>query len=102
MGEKGLLAGGSAKSRGLLSHPLHFATGCLTYMLSVLKLVLSLVTCGGNKVAKGSIERLAEVIKLVLLNIIGNLFPLYIDQKNASYMLTASPQNDLNVPCHID
>lgn len=102
MGEKDLLAGRAVKSRGLLNHTMHFVGGSMTYVWNVLRLVVALITGGGNSVATGSINRLAEVVKLVLLSVAANLFPLYVDQVNSGYMLNASPQNDLNVPCHVD
>jgi hypothetical protein len=102
MKDKGLLAGGVAKSRGLLNHTAHFVGGSATYVWNVLKLVGALIVGAGNKAGTGSIKRLGEIIKLVSLNVTANLIPLLIDQKNSSYMMSASPQNDLNVPCHVD
>lgn len=102
MSDKGLIVGGVAKPRGLLRHTAHFVGGSATYVWNVLKLVGALIVGGGNKAGTGSINRLAEVVKLVSLNVAANLVPLVIDQKNATYMLSASPQNDLNVPCHVD
>ena len=102
MSDKGLLGDGVAKSRGLLTHAAHLAGGSITYVWNVLRLVVALVSGGGNGMATGSINRLAEMVKLVSLNVIANLVPLFIDQKNSSYVLSASPQNDLNVPCHVD
>lgn len=89
------------KSRGVLSHMVHFAGGSITYVFNVLRLVVTLVTGGGNRVATSSLKRMAEVVKLVVLNVVANLVPLIIDQKNSSYILSASPQNDLNVKCII-
>jgi len=102
MSDKGLVVGGVAKSRGLLTHAAHLAGGSITYVWNVLRLVVALVSGGGNGMATGSINRLAEMVKLVSLNVATNLVPLFIDQKNSSYVLSASPQNDLNVPCHVD
>ncbi len=102
MADKGLVVGGVAKSRGLLSHTAHLAGGSVTYVWNVLKLVGVLVTGGGNRVSTSSIKRLGEIIKLVSLNVVANLVPLLVDQKNSTYMMSASPQNDLNVPCHVE
>lgn len=102
MSDLGLVVGGVAKPRGLLTHAMHFVGGSITYVFNVLKLVFAIVTGGGNKTATGSINRLAEILKMISLNVAANLIPLAIDQKNSSYMLNASPQNDLNVVCHVD
>jgi len=102
MSDKGLIAGGVAKSRGLLSHTAHLAGGSLTYVWNVLKLVGALIVGGGAKAGTSSVKRLGEIIKLVSLNVTANLVPLLVDQKNSSYMMSASPQNDLNVPCHVE
>lgn len=102
MADKGLVVGGVTKSRGLLAHGAHLAGGSATYVWNVLKLVGVLVTGGGNRVSTGSIKRLGEVIKLVSLNVAANLIPLLVDQRNSAYMMSASPQNDLNVPCHVE
>lgn len=101
--------GGGVLGVGVGRHLAHLAGGSITYVLSVLRLVVSLVSGGGSgggvgggvMVPSGSIKRLAEVVKLVGLNVVANLVPLAIDQKNATYMLTASPQNDLNVRCFV-
>lgn len=102
MKDKGLVVGGVAKSRGMLNHSVHLVGGSATYVWNVLKLVGALIVGGGNKAGTGSIKRLGEIIKLVSLNVTANLVPLLVDQKNSSYMMSASPQNDLNVPCHVD
>lgn len=102
MADKGLVVGGVAKSRGLLTHSAHLVGGSVTYVWNVLKLVGVLVTGGGNRVSTSSIKRLGEIIKLVSLNVAANLIPLLVDQKNSAYMMSASPQNDLNVPCHVE
>ena len=102
MADKGLVVGGVAKSRGLLAHGAHLAGGSITYVWNVLRLIVSIVSGGGNKAAASSMNRLAEILKTVSLNVAANLVPLVIDQKNATYMMNASPQNDLNVPCHVE
>jgi hypothetical protein len=102
MTDKGLIVGGVAKSRGLLSHAVHLTGGSITYVWNVLRLVVALISGGGSSVATGSINRMAEILKTVSLNVAGNIVPLIVDQKNATYMMNASPQNDLNVPCHVD
>lgn len=99
--EKGLLAD-RPKSRGLLGHGVQFFGGSITYIWTILRLVFTIVSGGGNKVPTSSIKRLAEVIKTLSLNVAANLIPLVLDKKNSSYMLSSSPQNDLNVPCHVD
>lgn len=107
MSERGLVPRASASasaSRGLLGTAAHMAGGSLTYVWSIARLVGAIVSGRGatGTAAAGSLNRLAEIVKLVTLNVAANAVPLYIDQKNAAYMLSFSPQNDLNVPCHVD
>lgn len=102
MVEKGLIIEGDEKSRGLLSHGAHLGGGSITYVWSIMRLVASLVSGSGNSVTTGSIRRLAEVTKVVGLNVVANIIPLAIDSKNSSFMLSANPQNSLNVKCYVD
>ena len=102
MVEKGVIIPRAAKSRGLVSHGTHLASGSLTYVWSILRLVVSLVTGSGNSVTTGSLKRLAEVAKTVGLGVVANLIPLVIDSRNAAFMLSANPQTSLNVKCYVD
>lgn len=102
MKDQGLIVPGAAKPLGLLSHGVHFSAGSLTYVWSILRLVASLVSGSGNNVTTGSFKRLAEVAKVVGLNVIANIIPLLIDSKNSAFMLSANPQNTLNVKCYVD
>ena len=102
MVEKGLIVEGVSKSRGLLSQGAHLGGGSITYVWSIMRLVAGLVSGSGNSVTTGSIKRLAEVTKVVGLNVVANIIPLIIDGKNSAFMLSANPQNSLNVKCYVD
>ena len=102
MVEKGLIVKGVSKSQGLLSHGAHLGGGSITYVWSIMRLIASLVSGGGNSVTTGSIKRLAEVTKVVGLNVVANIIPLIIDSRNSAFMLSANPQNSLNVKCYVD
>lgn len=102
MAEKGLIVEGVSKSRGVLSHGAHLAGGSITYVWSIMRLVASLVSGSGNSVTTGSIKRLAEVTKVIGLNVVANIIPLAIDSNNSAFMLSANPQNSLNVKCYVD
>lgn len=102
LAEKGLIVEGVSKSRGLASHGAHLASGSLTYVWYILRLVASLVSGSGNNVTTGSLKRLAEVAKTVGLNVVANIIPLIIDSRNSAFMLSANPQNSLNVKCYVD
>ena len=87
---------------GIVKHIGHFAGGSLTYLYYVINLVITLVTGSGAPASLGSLKRLAEITKTLGLNVVANVVPLYVDQMNATYMMSASPQNDLNVPCYVE
>lgn len=102
MAEKGLIGERVVNSRGLLSHGVHLSMGSLTYVWSIMRLVAALVSGNGNAVATGSIKRLAEVVKMLSLNVFANIIPLIVDARNAGFMLSGNPQNSLNVKCFVD
>ncbi len=79
----------------------HLAGGSISYIMMVVKLVIAMITGKGFNLPTGTFKKLAEVVKLISLNIGANVFPLYIDNKNADFMITARPQTDLNVKCFV-
>lgn len=103
MAEKGLVGNTiSGESLGLVKNVVHFAGGSLTYVWSIVRLIIAIVTGSGGPTSTGSLKRLAEVAKSIGLNVVANLVPLSIDSTNATYMLSANPQEDMNVKCFVD
>ena len=103
MSEKGLVGKslGSAKNMGAVKHVAHLALGPLTYVWSIVRLVIAIITGTGEPTGSGSVKRLAEVIKSISLNVGANLVPLGIDSMNASFMLAENPR-ELNVKCFVE
>lgn len=86
---------------GLVKNVAHFVGGSLTYMFNVVKLLVYIILGKGEPAGVGSMARMAEVVKSISLNVLANLIPLSIDSTNATYMLEARPQTDLNVKCFV-
>ena len=104
MKDKGLVgnAASSVGNMGLAKHAIYLAGGSLVYVWSIVRLVIAIITGQGGPTSTGSIKRLAEVGKSIGLNVVANLIPLSIDSTNATYMLSANPQEDMNVKCFVD
>jgi hypothetical protein len=85
----------------IVGHALHFVKGPFTYIQLVVQLILAMVQGKGFDLPNGTFKKIAEVVKLIGLNVVANIIPFAIDQKNATYMLNANPQNDLNTKCMV-
>lgn len=85
----------------IVGHALHFVKGPFTYIQLVVQLIIAMVQGKGFDLPNGTFKKIAEVVKLVGLNVVANVIPFAIDQKNATYMLNANPQNDLNTKCMV-
>ena len=104
MVDKGLVGKAliSGEPMGLVKNTMHLAGGSLTYMWNLVRLIITIITGSGETTSTSSMKRMAEVVKSLTLNVGANAAPLFIDQMNASYMMGANPQNDLNVKCFIE
>lgn len=103
MADKGLIGKElvSGEPMGLAKNAVHLAGGSLTYLWNLVKLVIAIITGSGEATSMSSMKRMAEVVKSLTLNVGANIVPLSIDSTNATYMLSANPQYDLNVKCFV-
>jgi hypothetical protein len=104
MNDKGLIGKAlvSGEPMGLVKNAIHFAGGSLTYLWNLVKLVIAIITGSGKATSTSSMKRMAEVVKSLTLNVGANAVPLFIDNMNSGFMLSANPQNALNVKCFVD
>ena len=102
MAEKGLVGGRSTGSTGVIKNVAYLAGGSLIYLWSIVRLVIAIITRSGGSTSTSSMKRLAEVVKSIGLNVFANAFPLYIDQMNATYMLAANPNIEMNLKCFVE
>ena len=99
--EKGMIGESVAPVKtNTLGHVVRFGAGSLSYVAFIGKVTGALVSGAGGKPSDGAIKTMAESGKLVGLNIVGNLFPLLIDQMNASAMMFGNPRQ-LNNKCFV-
>lgn len=101
MKSSGIVSTSNSRSpTSLLENVTRLGGGLVSYAYLVSRLVVSVIK-GQVKTDASSFKKAAESIKFVVMNIVANLAPWYVDSINNQYMIFANPAIDFNATCNI-